>query len=653
MPLFKVSVESQVPVSAIVVSSAPTEAEALAEVRLLQSRARVNWRRGLAALGAIQAPYEIWAQQADNGSFIVSLYAVIPIFALSALVAEDSQTVSQIVQDRQSSGLIPWTYRGVPVGDYRDPIPTYWSNQQPDIVTFTDVSLSASSVYPGQSVTLSATVSGEETPVGNLEFRDGVGNTVIVPTTLEADPVTPGIAHAQAVVVFPAGTYSVYAAFLGSDGYQASSSTQLSLGVSKIGTGVVITPPFPPIYAGQSVSLSAVVSNSLPELPKPTGTLTLFQGTTVTGSTQLITSSPLSIGYFSLGTLPPGVYAFTIQYEGDGIHDGSSNSVSGITVLQVPTSMGISVLGDFGFPLSAAVFSQPVKIYATVTSGVDGTIPTGTVTFKEGVTTIGVATLSPVSESTDTAAAQIVLTNFSVGAHSSLTAAYGGNASFAPSVSGSTFVVVSKANTIVNAYSTNTPTIIGQPAVFDATIAVQPPATVTPFQQYGVGGSVTYKDSAVVVVNFDGTGHAGRSISSLSPGTNEVGVTFNATAEYNSSFGSFPHVVSKADTVTHIYQFSPNPAAWYYSTTIVCSVTPVPPGSGTVTGSVNFSVYDPIYWGNLFLGSGVMMGGVAGLTFNWFIFISDNYLYTAQYVGDSNFSPSQEQQSFYGYGYYF
>jgi len=653
MPLFKVSVESQIPVSAVVISNAPTEALALAEVRLLQSRARVNWKRGLVALGAIEAPYEIWAQKNVGGSFTVSLYALIPIFSLSSTIAEDSETVQRAVQDLQASGLIPWTYRGVPVGDYREPIPTFWSNQQPDIVTFTESFLSTNALYPGQGVTLSADISGEETPAGNLEFRDQLTGALIIPTTLEPDAITNGIAHAQAVVVLPSGVYSIYATFLGSDGYQPSSSTPNTLTIAKLGTDVVITPPTPPIYAGQSVSLNVTVINGEPNLPAPTGILTLFEGATVTGSTQLVSSS----GTFSLGALPPGTYSFTVQYEGDGTHDGSSNSVSGITVLQVPTSMGISVLDAFGFPISAAVFSQTVRIYTTVTSGVDGTIPTGTVTFKEGVTVLGVGAVSPVSESTNTASAYIDIANFSVGTHSSLTAAYGGNASFAASVSGSTFVVVSKASVFINAYSVNSPTTFGQTAVFDATVSAQPPATLAPFQLYGVAGSVTYvvqgSGGGPVVVNFDGTGHAVRSVGGLSPGAKVVDVTFSATAEYNSGFVSFPHVVTKANTTTNIFQFTPNPAAWYYNTSIACTVIPVAPGSGTVTGTVSFSVYDQVYWGNLFLGTGTMMGGTAGISFNWFILASDNYLYTALYNGDSNFNSSQDQKTYFGYGYFF
>lgn len=652
MPLFKVSVESEVPVSAVVQSTATTEADALAEVRLLQARARINWRRGLAAIGAIEAPYEIWAQGSPN-AWVVSLYAVIPISSLASLVAEDSKQVAETVASRQSSGLVKWTYRGIPVGDYREPIPTFWSNQLPDEPTVTTISLSTYATFPGQSVTLSADVSGEETPVGNLEFRDSLTNTVIVPTTLEADPVTAGLAHAQAVVVLPVGGYQIEAVYLGSDGYQPSSSDPVFFAVNQVGTTILITPPSPPIYAGQSVSLNALIIQGIPAAAKPTGTITLFEGTTVIASTLLDANAS---GNFSLGALPPGTYAFTIQYSGDSIHNGCSGSVSGIQVLQAPTVSNISVVQPNGapFPPELPEFSQTVRLSATVTSVVPGTVPVGTVTFKEGVTVLGTGVLAPApSLGNNVATAFFDKTDFTVATHSSLTAVYPGNASFAASVSGSASVVVNKAFTAVNAFSTNSPTVFGQSAVFDATVAVQSPGTITPFQKYGTGGSVTYKDSSVVVVNFDGTGHAGRTISNLSVGTNEVGVTFAATAEFNSGFNSFPHTVAKANTVTHITSFNPDPAAWYYSTTIVCTVAPVAPGAGTITGTVSFSVFDQNYFGNLFLGTGTMMGGTAGLTFNWFIVFSDNYTYTALYNGDAHFNTSQDTQDHYGYGYYF
>jgi hypothetical protein len=648
MPLFKVSVESDVPASAIVLSTAPTEAEALAEVRLLQSRARVNWRRGLTAIGAVEAPYEIWAQKAPIG-WTVSLYALIPISAIISLVAEDSESVNQTVAERQSAGLIKWAYRGIPVGEYKEPIPTSWSNQLPDEPTSTSLDMSTFGTYPGQSVTLSSDVTGEDTPVGNLEFRDQVTNAVIVPTTLEPDPVTAGLAHAQATVVLPAGVYDVQAVFLGSDGYQTSSSTPITLTVAKISSTTTITPPTPPIYAGQSVSLSVYVTHGVPSAAKPTGTITLFEGLTVVGSTQLNTSGPFSAGSFSLGTLPPGTYSFTVQYSGDAIHNGSSNTVVGVQVLQAPTTIYavITQTNETPFPPEQPEFSQTVRINAIVTSVVPGTVPTGTVTFKEGMTTLGTGAMVAFPGLGDNVAkAFLDKADFTVATHSSLTAEYPGNPSFAASTSGPQSVIVSKAFTSVNAFSANSPTVFGQTAFFDATVGVQSPGTITPFQQYGVGGSVSYKDSGVVTVNFDGTGHAIRSVSNLPVGTNEVGVTYFATAEFNNSFNSFPHVVQKANTTIVVHK-SPDPSGAFQNVNLSATVSVVAPGAGTVTGTVSFEADDNIF-GPLFLGSSAVSSGSASFLvlyntfpiYAWYFGLTLTGNIKATYSGDSNFNSS-------------
>jgi len=662
MPLFKVSVESDVPASAIVMSTAPTEAEALIEVRLLQSRARVNWYRGLTAIGAVEAPYEIWAQEASTG-WTVSLYALIPISAILALVAEDSVVVSQKIADRQSSGLIKWTYRGIPIGEYKEPIPTYWSNQQPDEPTFTSLILSTFGTYPGQSVTLSSDVTGENTPVGNLEFRDTYTNTLIIPTTLESDPVTEGLAHAQATVVLPSGVYSVQAVFLGSDGYNASSSILIVLTIAKIASVTTALPPEPPVYAGQSASIDVIVTHPIPSAAKPTGTITLFEGLTVIGSTPLTPGEFNSAGSFSLAGHPPGIYSFTVQYSGDAIHDGSTSAPIVVEVIQVITTTEIEILAsNSDAQKEAAVFSEAFRLRARVISVVLGTVPIGTVDFWDNVPApdaalfLGSASLVPDPDSGDNVArADLLISDltYPINPHPFF-CEYSGNASFAPSASvGFVTLSVSKASVSVNAFSSNSPTVFGQTAFFDATVGVQPPGTVTPFQLYGVGGSVEYEDTGSVTVNFDGTGHATRSISGLLVGTNAIGVSFLDLTEFNPGFTSFPHVVMKANTVSFVDSIIPTYSAWYDYFTIYGETNVVAPGVGPVSGTMNFSIYDPYWFGDLFLGSVAMSGGQAQLYTNFFAIVTDYFQVTVTFVENGSFNTSSASEPYLVYGFYF
>lgn len=654
MPLFKVSAGSEVPVSAVVKSNARTMEDAIAEVRGLQARARVNWLRAGKPIGAIQTPYEIWAVQEKDGSWTVSLTATIQILAQQTVIAEDTEAVQSAVQERQTSGLVQWTYQGIPIGEYREEIPTYWSNQQPELQTLSALSISQSSLYPGQSVLLTADVSADETPTGNVEFVDATpgGFGLIALTPLEKDPLTAGISHAAAVVVMPEGTYSVRANYLGSDGFQAAQSLTSPLTVAKVSTTVVITPPTPPLFAGQSFSLGVQINHAVSEAPTPTGVITLFQGSSVLASKQVIPSNGFASESFGLGTLPPGTHSFSVQYDGDAVHQGSSASVANITVQQATTTNVLSVLlPNIDTSVSTSVFSQQIRLRAVVTSVVQGTRPTGTITFKRGGTTIVTANLVPDTNTNNQSRVEVIVSNLAVAVHS-LTAEYGGNASFAASTSGAVSHTVGKASVYIIASSINSPTRFGATAQFTASVVPLAPATLSPFQQYGTGGSVTYKDETLATVNFNSQGQAVRSLSTLATGAREVGVSFDATAEFNAAFTSFLHVVNKADTVTTLVS-NQSPVSYWMTFRLLSTVTSVAPGVGVPTGTVSFSVFDPYYYGSLFLGTVSLTSGSCELSTSFFALITDTYQFSAAYSGSANQNASTKTFNLQVFGYFF
>ena len=124
----------------------------------------------------------------------------------------------------------------------------------------------------------------------------------------------------------------------------------------------------------------------------------------------------------ALGASGSGIAAG--DFNGDGRPD---LAVGGVSVL-------LNISGGFVFPTSTAVTSslnpsnqgQSVTFTATVTPQTTG-IPTGTVTFSDGSTTLGQATLTNGTASYSTAA-------LSSGSHS-ITASYSGDSSFTASVS--------------------------------------------------------------------------------------------------------------------------------------------------------------------------------------------------------------------------
>lgn len=649
MPLFKVSLESKVAVSAVVVSKAATKQEAIAEARFLQSRARVNWSRGQTKIGAIEAPYEVWAHPRPEGGFTVSMFAYIPVSVFQSVVAEDAETVRNSVMESQAAGLIEWKYRGIPIGEYREPIATYWANRQPDVETEVSLSLSADSVYPGQSVVMSADVTGPETPVGSIEFVDvtpgGLGSIVL--TALEPDAVNAGLSHARTVVTLPAGNYQIVGRYPGSDGFQPSQSGPATLTISKLETSIAVTPPAPPVYAGQSILLNVVVGHDNPTAPKPTGNVSLFQGTTIISTVQL---GPDGSADFNLGTMNPGDYSFDVQYDGDAIHEVSSTAVPEITVQQATTTTALASLESASDDaLTNPVFSQDVRLRAVVTSVVPGTVPVGTVTFADGVTPLGMVSLSPLSS--NSSMAELVIDSLQVGSHS-VTAEYGGNASFAPSASSPVAMTVGPATTVVNASTLTNPTKFGQLAEFEATVDVLPPAKKTPFQVHGESASVRFTRSSgtlLAEVPFDDQGRAVYSKSDLEVGQTVIVVSFEATPEFTAASTIITQSVEKSDVQVEV-TFNPNPAPSLAVVQTTAKVTPVAPGSGVPTGTVAFSVYDPYWYGNLFLGSASILNGEGSINYQNLLIVTSYYDVTCQYSGDEHFNPATVTAQIMAYG---
>ena len=121
----------------------------------------------------------------------------------------------------------------------------------------------------------------------------------------------------------------------------------------------------------------------------------------------------------------------TSTYEGDGSFATSDSSPLTQTVTPADTNTSVMTLK------SPTVFGESVTFTATVTS-TQG-VPTGTVTFKDGVTTLGTGSLSAGQALLSTSA-------LSVSSHN-ITAEYGASANFNPSASSVITQVVNKADT--------------------------------------------------------------------------------------------------------------------------------------------------------------------------------------------------------------
>jgi hypothetical protein len=164
--------------------------------------------------------------------------------------------------------------------------------------------------------------------------------------------------------------------------------------------------------AGESVTLSASVTG--PGHSTPSGTVSFTAGTINLGSVATDSKGNASI---TTTSLTPGNYSVVAAFTGQQGSSPSQSAPITLTISKIPTTLALTPspgTTGVGSPVAITTLVQYV-------SG-DSLFPTGTVTIKDGSTTL--ATLSLVDGS-----ASFTTTSLGAGMHS-LTATYSGDANF-------------------------------------------------------------------------------------------------------------------------------------------------------------------------------------------------------------------------------
>jgi hypothetical protein len=177
--------------------------------------------------------------------------------------------------------------------------------------------------------------------------------------------------------------------------------------VNKATSSTSVASSLNPSTFGAPVKFTATVTSSG---GTPTGTVTFKDGASTLGTGALSGGKAT----FTLSTLAVGSHSITAVYGGSIDFTGSTSSVLTQTVNKASTSTALAS------SLNPSKSGQAVTFTATVTSG--GGTPTGTVTFKNGASTLGTRTLS-------SGKATFTTSGLSVGSHS-ITAVYGGAIDF-------------------------------------------------------------------------------------------------------------------------------------------------------------------------------------------------------------------------------
>jgi hypothetical protein len=208
--------------------------------------------------------------------------------------------------------------------------------------------------------------------------------------------------------------------------------------------------------------------------------------------------------------------------------------------------------------------------------------PQGTVTFKEGSTTLGT------DSSLTSGAASMTISTLAVGTHlisasfASQTTSKWGNSSTSSNLS----QVVNTAPTTTTVLSSSNPATYGTSPVLTATVTCSSSGCGTPT------GTVTFKSGGTAISTCTSvtlsSGSATCTLSAPTVGSYSLTAAYTPTTNYTSSTsGTLTQVVNTASTTTTLSS-TPNPNSYGTSALLTAAVSCSASGCGSPTGTVTF-----------------------------------------------------------------
>ena len=494
------------------------------------------------------------------------------------------------------------------------------------------MTLSASITSPvvyGQAETILATMHPEAeapTPTGTISFTiQGPSGTNTYTATLNAAGVATFDPVAQTGAPFSVGTYSVTSASYSALNFNTVTGTPspFSITVNQAASTTSFVSSANPSSFGQQVTFTATVKSAVPVAQRaagtlaPSGTVTFLDAGVTLGTALLNSSGSSATATYQISSLSVFGHTISVVYSGDANYLASNSATTTQTVNKAATTTGLTSLTN------PSAFGQAVTFTATESSAYGAAIPSGeTITFKDGASVIGTATLNGSDQ------AMFTTSSLSVAVHS-ITAVYGGDGSFVTSTSATLTQTVNKAGTMTGLSSSANPAGFGETVTFTATETSSTGAAIPS------GETITFKDGASVLgtAALNSIDQAAFTISTLSVAGHSITAVYGGDGSFSTSTSSpaLTETVNTARTTTTVSS-SANPAGYAQQVTFTASVTsqyglPIPNGE-TVT----------FLDGAATLGTATLTGGLA--TFETSSLAVTSHSITVSYPGDSNFASS-------------
>lgn len=477
----------------------------------------------------------------------------------------------------------------------------------------------ATSASTGTSITASATLTNlaGASPAGRtitFALSGGATATATTDATGKASLTLPvsGNPRNAALSVSYAGASDMTAASASSAFTVAQDATTTAVSASELSATI-----------GDPVTFTATVAPVVGS--NPTGQVQFYVNGSSFGAPVALTGSTATSAAYNTTAL--GDLTITAQYLGDTIFAPSTSVGINVHVHKVlaPTATTIAVAP------STSVYGQDVHLGAHVAATADSGIPTGSVSFVEGGTTLGSA---PIDSSGN---ASLDVTTLSVGSHS-IVAKYSGDDDYNATSSAPGSVAVSKANANVMLNSSDATTVAGQAVDLTVQVAAAGAGSGTPTGSVQLLVDGSPQGSAVAL---SGGSAVFPALTSLLAGDHVLSVSYVGDDNFNGGSDSLTQHVTAAATTTTV-TVSPTTSAEEQMVTITANVAAVAPGGGTPTGTITF-ISD-----GTTIGAGALQatsGGGSTATLTTDSLPAGTHTIEASYAGDDSYGASDGQVS--------
>ena len=356
--------------------------------------------------------------------------------------------------------------------------------------------------------------------------------------------------------------------FLVNTGLSAFATAEQPSGQQPSTTGVLIAPN--PAQVGQTVTFTVKVNGATGLGTIPTGTATIQANTEQLAT---VTLDATGTGTYTTSSLAQGMYSVVANYSGDSNYLPSTSVAVTLNIVpqgsnQDPTSTTLKIAPD------PAMLSQSITFTAHVSggTGIIGQGATGTVTFMNGSTQLGTATLD---SSSNAALSNIAASTLGVGSYM-ITAAYGGDTNFLPSTSPPVRLDVVPDGTLTATTTTlsssNPNADFGTKVTFSAVVTAgfgSPPT-----------GTVTFNDGATELGQGTLTnGVATFGTSSLSVGTHIITGVYSGDSTFSGSTSApFTQNINNSTSTMFILTVNPTTVTVNQGNSGTATVTLLPSG---------------------------------------------------------------------------